>query len=421
MNSLRKLALAASAVFFIAPALAQNAGTVTNHAFVIGTGPNSTGYTSLLCGSAQLAVGQAAADPICRTLTGDVSIDAAGATTVTSTFLNASHLWGAFQTLTINQNASTFWNITNNSAGVSALVSYALDNGTGTGSFGLGGTGYTGFSSVLQNRAYVFASTATNGVAIFAEGADPINFYNGGTLSGAFSSAGVFSLTTPLAASSGGTGLSALGAGCATWLGTPSSANLRGCVSDETGTGLIYFQGGDIGTPSAGNGSNLTSLNATQLTSGTIAPGRTNGHQNGTATNDNAAAGEVGELISASVVVGSAVALTTSTAANITSISLTAGDWDVSACASFLPAGTTSVTQYVGTISTTSATLNTTPGNIASFTQAAAVPGNLQSHFCISPVRFSLSGATTVFLVSQTTHTVSTMGGFGTIRGRRMR
>lgn len=79
-----KLTRAALAAFFFAltPALAQTSGAVTNHAFVIGKGAGATGYTSLLCGSAQLAVGQSAADPICRTLTGDVTLDAAGVTAI---------------------------------------------------------------------------------------------------------------------------------------------------------------------------------------------------------------------------------------------------------------------------------------------------------------------------------------------------
>lgn len=68
--------------------------------------------------------------------------------------------------------------------------------------------------------------------------------------------------------------ITGLAANMATWLGTPSSANLRATVTDETGNGLLYFQGGDIGTPSAGNGSNLTSLNATQLTTGTVPAAR---------------------------------------------------------------------------------------------------------------------------------------------------
>lgn len=49
-----------------------------------------------------------------------------------------------------------------------------------------------------------------------------------------------------------------------------TSAQLRTLLSDESGTGAAYFQGGDLGTPSAGVGTNLTALNATQLTTGTI-------------------------------------------------------------------------------------------------------------------------------------------------------
>jgi hypothetical protein len=109
MNFLHKLVMAAlSAAFFIVSAHAQNAGTVTNHAFAIGKGAGTTGYTSLLCTSAQLAVGQSAADPICRTITGDVTITAAGVTAigttkVTSAMLNAdvfstAHSWSGQQT-----------------------------------------------------------------------------------------------------------------------------------------------------------------------------------------------------------------------------------------------------------------------------------------------------------------------------------
>jgi hypothetical protein len=41
------------------------------------------------------------------------------------------------------------------------------------------------------------------------------------------------------------------GTGVATWMATPSSANLRSALTDESGTGAAYFQGGDAGTPSA--------------------------------------------------------------------------------------------------------------------------------------------------------------------------
>ena len=54
-------------------------------------------------------------------------------------------------------------------------------------------------------------------------------------------SAASLALTTPLPDSSGGTGLSSLGTGVATFLGTPSSANLAAAVTGETGTGALVF------------------------------------------------------------------------------------------------------------------------------------------------------------------------------------
>jgi hypothetical protein len=60
-----------------------------------------------------------------------------------------------------------------------------------------------------------------------------------------------------LPVSKGGTGISSFGAGVATWLGTPSSANLASAVTDETGTGALVFANSPtlvtpaLGTPSA--------------------------------------------------------------------------------------------------------------------------------------------------------------------------
>lgn len=65
-------------------------------------------------------------------------------------------------------------------------------------------------------------------------------------------------LAVPLAAGSGGTGLSSLGAGVATLLGTPSSANLAAALTDETGSGAAVFATSPtlvtpaLGTPSSG-------------------------------------------------------------------------------------------------------------------------------------------------------------------------
>jgi hypothetical protein len=60
------------------------------------------------------------------------------------------------------------------------------------------------------------------------------------------------------------TGVSGLGAGVATFLATPSSANLAAAVTDETGTGALVFANSPtfvtpaLGTPSSGTVTNLT-------------------------------------------------------------------------------------------------------------------------------------------------------------------
>jgi hypothetical protein len=46
---------------------------------------------------------------------------------------------------------------------------------------------------------------------------------------------------TALPVANGGTGITSFGSGVATWLGTPSSANLASAITDETGSGALVF------------------------------------------------------------------------------------------------------------------------------------------------------------------------------------
>ena len=60
--------------------------------------------------------------------------------------------------------------------------------------------------------------------------------------------------------------LANLGSGVATWLATPSSANLRSAVTDETGTGsLVFATSPTLVTPNLGTPTALTLTNATGL------------------------------------------------------------------------------------------------------------------------------------------------------------
>lgn len=63
----------------------------------------------------------------------------------------------------------------------------------------------------------------------------------------------------------GGGGGDALTSNPLSQFAATTSAQLRGVMSDETGTGVLYFSGGNIGTPSAGVGTNITGILGTNV------------------------------------------------------------------------------------------------------------------------------------------------------------
>ena len=90
------------------------------------------------------------------------------------------------------------------------------------------------------------------------------------TISGSDNTITNVSLTTgvtgTLPVANGGTGITSFGSGIATFLGTPSSANLLAAVTDETGTGsLVLGSSPTISTPT------LTLSSTTSTTNGQIA------------------------------------------------------------------------------------------------------------------------------------------------------
>jgi hypothetical protein len=76
-------------------------------------------------------------------------------------------------------------------------------------------------------------------------------------------------VTGILPVANGGTGLSSLGSGVATWLGTPSSANLAAAVTDETGSGSLVFGTAPTFTTSIDGGATFSAFaTPTTLTMG---------------------------------------------------------------------------------------------------------------------------------------------------------
>lgn len=173
----------------------------------------------------------------------------------------------------------------------------------------------------------------------------------------------------------------------------------------KTMTGANAFNG-TLGatTPAAITGTTITAT--TQLIG------------KGTATNDSAAAGDIGEVITAQTLIGTPVSLTTATVADIASISLTAGDWDVNGAVDFILTGATTTDWTLG-ISATTATL----GAQDTYSKAPIVlTVHTDNYADVTPtVRISLAATTTIYLVASAAFSAGTVDAAGRITARRMR
>jgi hypothetical protein len=103
-------------------------------------------------------------------------------------------------------------------------------------------SGEFGFETDTNKLKCGNGSTAWNSLAYIATDGDITGVTAGTGLTGGGTSGTVtVSLSTPVAVADGGTGITSLGTGVATFLGTPSSANLAAALTDETGTGVAVF------------------------------------------------------------------------------------------------------------------------------------------------------------------------------------
>lgn len=166
----------------------------------------------------------------------------------------------------------------------------------------------------------------------------------------------------------------------------------------------------------------VTAANTINQTIAKAFPLWTAGQIPGTTTNGDATAGNVGEYISSTVLSGAAVALTTATPATITSIALTAGDWDVWGTIGYIANAATTATIFKAGINSVAATLPTSPGNGAGFELGLSVgAGGTMPVHPVGTERVSLAAPATIYLVGQSTFAVNTMSGYGLIAARRRR
>lgn len=162
---------------------------------------------------------------------------------------------------------------------------------------------------------------------------------------------------------------------------------------------------------------------AAPITSSNLTSSTSRGQLFGSTTNDAATAGNIGEFITSTVTKASPVALVNGTSKTITSISLTAGDWDVFVMGGFTGAAGTTVFHLNSSISTTTDTESTTEGRFANYVNGGgAIFGNGDPILnAIVPTRISLSSTTTVYLVANASFLTSTCSGYGIISARRVR
>lgn len=138
----------------------------------------------------------------------------------------------------------------------------------------------------------------------------------------------------------------------------------------------------------------------------------------GTNTNDDAAAGIIGEYLSNTLLVGAALPLTTIIPLNIVSLSLMAGDWDVSGVIAFKGSGITNVSYYQSSISITSNAIGTL-GQYITIADTAVIA--IDQSFSTPICRILLAATTTIYLVANASFSVSTLSAYGFIRARRVR
>lgn len=96
-----------------------------------------------------------------------------------------------------NADAQTIINVRNTAAGTTTQAIFQAQNGTSIGNYGLTGTGYTTYGSLLANSAYLYTTSAV-GIHLMADnGSGSIKFSTGGnTLTAQLSGAGIFNVGT---------------------------------------------------------------------------------------------------------------------------------------------------------------------------------------------------------------------------------
>ncbi len=332
----------------------------------------------------------------------------------TGALSTVSNSWDATNTNLVMANATAPSTGSNIVLIGNAALSYLVDCSQST---------VVGYNSGVEGQ-----NSVTIGSSSFSTGNSSIAIGNVANANGAGSiyiglngnSNGASSIGIGLSHLVGGTGSTCLGYNCTT-VGNYSGA--FGRASNATNAGSFVF------TDGTGAGNTDTGANQFVATFGggyylfqdntptLLAQFTPSGSQIiGTNTNDNAPAGYVGEYVESIIPAVSAVPLASTTSNDVTSISLTAGDWEVSGNTNFIQGGVNG-TSFNGWISDTSATFP--DSSLVSYITNSTPLGSVG--FTVPTRRFSLTSTTTIYLSAECTFATLTSAVCGGLTARRVR
>lgn len=276
-----------------------------------------------------------------------------------------------------------------------------LANGvTGTLPVGNGGSGVTSLGDLTRvsdtNVTLTLGGTPTGALitsaSITAGWSGTLAVSRGGTGTG---SAGITAFNNI-------TGYTAAGA-----TGT-TSTNLVFSTSPTLVTPLLGTPTSGVLTNCSGTAASLTAGNTQSISSAV-----------GTTAVGNATAGNIGEYISAT---GAGVTQGTSGQfTNVCSISLTAGDWDVSSCLTMNIA--TSVLNSYWSIASSAYSANTTTDHVLgdNWLAGQAATGNADAALTIASWRVNVNSTTTIYLKGEASWATAAPTYYGRISARRVR
>jgi hypothetical protein len=422
----------------------------------------TTGLNSLANGA--IWIGSASNLPVANILTGDVTVTNTGVTSISSNVITNSQIAPAagitYSKLTLTGS------ILNSDINATAAIAYSKLNLTGSVNLGSdvtsvlpvanGGTGdasltaYAVLTGGVTSTSPVqsVASVGTAGQVLTSNGAGTLPTFQAATSTGTVNAGTQFQMgyyATSSSAISGSPFLSTTADGSLSSISSLDNTLIFELANTSNTSNAVSLMQAQVAGESASDAyylANLTGgpywawgLDNSDSNAWTLSRAASLGTDNairvdsnsgavdirGSNTNDSAAAGFVGQYIAS-------VATTTSlpTSGNfgdLTSISLTAGDWDVTAFARFIRNGSTPTAYIIG-ISTESGNSFTTEAegdNAASFDGTTALLTITDFTTCVPAYRVSLSATTTIYFKYYSTYTVATPTAAGRLSARRVR